>query len=63
MKYLEPRFSVASPGTQEYADNWERIFGKRCMRVSTSNYGVETRCHEPADCPCCAGRRCGHALY
>lgn len=28
MKYTEKRFSVASPGTQQYADNWEATFRK-----------------------------------
>jgi hypothetical protein len=28
MRYLEPKFSVGSPGTQSYADNWERTFAK-----------------------------------
>ena len=26
MKYTQKSFSVASPGTREYADNWERTF-------------------------------------
>ena len=26
VKYTEKKFSVASPGTQRYADNWERTF-------------------------------------
>jgi len=26
MNYTKKSFSVASPGTREYADNWERTF-------------------------------------
>lgn len=28
MRYLESKFSVGSPCTQQYADAWERTFGK-----------------------------------
>lgn len=31
MKYLDKKFSVPAPGTDEYRDGWERIFGApRC---------------------------------
>lgn len=29
MKYLQPSFSTAAPGDQQYRDNWDRIFGKK----------------------------------
>ena len=33
MKYLGKSFSISGPGTKEYADNWERTFGKKTGRV------------------------------
>lgn len=29
MKYTQSKFSVGSPSTQSYADNWERTFGSK----------------------------------
>lgn len=31
--YLKPSFSVGMPGTQQYRDNWDAIFGKKCGAV------------------------------
>lgn len=28
-RFMQPSFSVAAPGTQEYRDNWDAIFGKK----------------------------------
>ena len=39
MKYLEKSFSVRVGESQDYRDNWERMFGKK--EVSANGQGEE----------------------
>jgi hypothetical protein len=58
MRYLEPKFSVGSPGTQSYADNWERTFGKpkhsEFLEVPSVCADAPTAADMPADVRGCA---------
>lgn len=52
MRYLDPKFSVGSPGTQAYADAWDRIFKQpkildvpsECAEAPTDNYSSVDVC-------------------
>lgn len=37
MDYLKKKFSVAAAPTEEYRDNWERIFGKDTLPHATGS--------------------------
>lgn len=46
MKYLDKKFSVMGPGTQEYLDNWDRIFGCKHLKRWRDREADAWRCEE-----------------
>lgn len=58
MRYLETKFSVGSPGTQAYADAWDRIF-KRAELQDPKGGGAEAPTGEGSYAPTADGCVCG----
>lgn len=55
MKYLDKKFSVSSPGTQAYADAWDRIFGCRHPVRQAHATGADCVCGDCGETvPCSA---------
>ncbi len=54
-EFMKPRFSVASPGTQQYRDNWDAIFAKPCIYCSDRGFFGDELSGGESYCTCKAG--------